>query len=211
MQRRLARHPSCLRTASTANSAFHYSYSFISEPRSTPVCATCAASRSKRSSHSRPRVRTRLLPTAGRPFWTCSVSTSGHRYPRAPVSRLLPARPYRKLLHPSLVSLHPLIGYPTACHRFLACCVSASALLLGTATCDNVTRGRTWERGSSGRSLRPTLRCVPHVCYGLGSSCRCRMLVPSTYVTERCVHGMFAFCRLAFCMVPWCMDSCLKV
>ena len=200
MQRRLARHTSCLRTASTANSAFRYSYSCTSEPKSTPVCATCAASRSKRSSHSRPRVRTRLLPTAGRPFRTCSVSTSGHRYPRAPVSRLLPARPYRKSLHPSLVSLHPLIGYPIACHRFLACCVSASALLLGTATCDNVTRGRTWERGSSGRSLRPTPRCVPHVCYGLGSSCRCRMLVPSTYVTERCVHGMFAFCRLAVCM-----------
>ena len=118
-------------------------------------------------------------------------------YPRNPVT----SRPtlHRKSLHPSLVSLHPLIGYPTACHRFLACCVSASALLLGTATCDNVTRGRTWERGSSGRSLRPTPRCVPHVCYGLGSSCRCRMLVPSTYVTERCVHGVFAFCRLAFC------------
>ena len=129
-------------------------------------------------------------------------------YPRNPVT----SRPtlHRKSLHPSLVSLHPLIGYPIACHRFLACCVSASALLLGTATCDNITRGRTWERGSSGRSLRPTPRCVPHVCYGLGSSCRCRMLVPSTYVTERCVHGMFAFCRLAFCMVPWCMDSCLK-
>ena len=58
-------------------------------------------------------------------------------YPRNPVT----SRPtlHRKSLHPSLVSLHPLIGYPIACHRFLACCVSASALLLGTATCDNVS------------------------------------------------------------------------
>jgi hypothetical protein len=86
----------------------------------------------------------------------------------------------RKSLHPSLVSLHPLIGHP--CHRFLACCVSATALLLGTASCDHLTRWRTWERGSSGRSLRPTPRCVPHVCYARGTSCRCRMLVPSTYV-----------------------------
>ena len=74
-----------------------------------------------------------------------------------------------------------------------------------SCSCDNVTRGRTWERGSGGRSLRHTPRCVPHVCYGLGSSCRCRMLVPSTYVTERCVHGMFAFAawRFAWSHVAW--------
>lgn len=164
MQRRLARHPSCLKTASTANSALRYLSSCTSEPKSTPVCATCAASRSKRSSHSRPRVQTRLLPTAGPTLPDfCSVSTSGHRYPLDPRNPVT-SRPtlHRKSLHPSLVSLHPLIGYPTTCHRFLACCVSASALLLGTATCDIVTRWRTWERGSSGRSLRPTPRCAPH-------------------------------------------------
>ena len=55
-------------------------------------------------------------------------------YPRTPVSAL-PTLQY-KSLHQFHAPLHIPIYSPTTLHRSLACCASASALLLGPATCD---------------------------------------------------------------------------
>ena len=55
-------------------------------------------------------------------------------YPRTHISAL-PTLQY-KSLHQFHAPLHTPIYYPPTRHRSLACCASASALLLGPATCD---------------------------------------------------------------------------
>eukprot|EP00964_Phaeocystis_antarctica_P091386 scaffold58606_cov64-Phaeocystis_antarctica.AAC.7 len=71
-----------------------------------------------------------------------------------------PSTLQHKSLHPSYAPLHPLTCPPTTRHRCLACCASASALLLGPETCDpwHMARAGRPARaggGSSVRSLRP--------------------------------------------------------
>ena len=149
MQRRLARHPSPP-TASTANSACRYNSS-IWEPKSTSVCATCTASRSKRWCHSIPRGQTRLMPTAGPTLPDfCSVFTSGRRC-HTPAPTYLPFRPFSTshcinftpLCTPQYILRPHVTGLSRAARARVPCCLDPRPVT-SAATLPRARAGLQW-------------------------------------------------------------------
>ena len=185
MQRRLARHPSPP-TASTANSACRYNSS-IWEPKSTSVCATCTASRSKRWCHSIPRGQTRLMPTAGPTLPDfCSVFTSGRRC-HTPAPTYLPFRPFSTshcinftpLCTPQYILRPHVTGLSRAARARVPCCLDPRPV----TSAATVPRARAGAPVGGACVLRHDTCRMFAMAEALPVAAACLL---STYSTERC-------------------------